>query len=375
MHNVSTRERDLISALRGEAASLKECFTRFTFQSITVSALGFGLIAGLVGKVSHVSLASIPLIGLLMAVCRIGAYKYAAANRSNGYELYLQRTRHLKYPNATEKGGWTQDMRSIGWEEALRAWRIVQPTIFRYLYRTPENVVPRLLWRPRYQLFRSLYDFVRVSLYRHRRRVRQLKDKFREIRLGGETPKKYPWFLLQELIWTGQKRPVVYYAGSYMRHMASVLICMQYLLALPLLCEAAQKWTSWYEYRYGAQESAFAAMWKSWFAPAPTEHIFLSTPIVYSVLGLGTVVVIALRAHRIRRRREMLESELLSIHSHAILWQAVVLAHYRALYCPPADGYVGGHYTERLVQEAAHLRKHVFRIHDWVAGECFKESS
>jgi len=81
--------------------------------------------------------------------------------------------------------------------------------------------------------------------------------------------------------------------------------------------------------------------------------------------GLLVVVAlaIALRNRRIRLRRVILERELQSIHSSAIVWQAVLLAHHRAL-----DGSENryDHYTERLAEQAQSLAERPFEVHDWL---------
>ena len=78
----------------------------------------------------------------------------------------------------------------------------------------------------------------------------------------------------------------------------------------------------------------------------------------------GMFFLIVLRDLRIRRRRRILEDELLSIHSCAIVWQAVVLAHYLAL---DKGGASYLHYTERLAEQAVNIADNVFTIHDWLA--------
>ena len=62
-------------------------------------------------------------------------------------------------------------------------------------------------------------------------------------------------------------------------------------------------------------------------------------------------------------RPSILEDELLSIHSCAIVWEAVVVCHYLAL--------EGGleHYTERLASHATKVGQNVFSIHRWLRGE------
>ena len=76
------------------------------------------------------------------------------------------------------------------------------------------------------------------------------------------------------------------------------------------------------------------------------------------------LVVILWRYVRLRRRREIVEQELLSIHSCSIVWQAVVLAHYRAVSGSSKYPYFG--YTEALAREAVSLSKVPLAIHQWI---------
>jgi hypothetical protein len=79
-------------------------------------------------------------------------------------------------------------------------------------------------------------------------------------------------------------------------------------------------------------------------------------------VGVLAAVVIAIRfrGSRIARRRTILEDELLSIHSCAIVWQAVVICHYESL-APKLE-----HYTERLARVAQELATEPLDIHGWL---------
>jgi hypothetical protein len=139
---MDSTENDLIKQLRAEANEVKKCFTNFSFAAITFSATVFGVIAGTVDQYAEVSFAAVPVVALLMVVCRIGIYKYSTANRNYGYELHLARLASFGPPESFPV---LAELKKIEWEEALRAWRVVQTAIFRSLYRVSENTNFRFL--------------------------------------------------------------------------------------------------------------------------------------------------------------------------------------------------------------------------------------
>ena len=84
--------------------------------------------------------------------------------------------------------------------------------------------------------------------------------------------------------------------------------------------------------------------------------------IIDLLILIAMMVAIVARDARVRRRREILEDELLSIHSCAIVWQAVVICHYFAIH----DGIGLQHYTERLARQAEEVATNAFSIHSWL---------
>ena len=129
---LTEEERELIKGLRKEAYEVKDCFTRFSFQALALSAAGLGLIVRFQDHYPLLGFAAVPIIVLLMTVVGIGQHKYETANRLYGYELHVHRRARLK---DSRKGGWKSHMRRIGWEEAFYAWRVVQPMIYWHLYK------------------------------------------------------------------------------------------------------------------------------------------------------------------------------------------------------------------------------------------------
>jgi hypothetical protein len=70
------------------------------------------------------------------------------------------------------------------------------------------------------------------------------------------------------------------------------------------------------------------------------------------------------RAYQLRRRRVILENELLSIHSCAITWHLVVLSHIRATLNSQEMFYCG--YIENLILSAQEIVKNIFSAEQWI---------
>lgn len=303
---------NLTKTLREEANFVKDCFTRFSFHSLAISAVVLGIIARCQADYPCVAFASILVIILLLSVARIGTYKYGTANRNFGYELHLSRTKNqmnkTKSPKLNEDAGnifWDDEMRYIAWEEAMRAWRVVQATIFDYVYETHWFKPNRL---------RSIHNNV-----------------------------EYKWFIPSELIDKGAS----YHAGSYLRTMHSVLHLSAFLCVIPLCLMA---------YQYYSQNDSIL------FVIGLSITVCCFVAIIWRVLKNGA-------------RRKILEGELLCIHSCSILWQAVVLAHYRAKRKAFSESRTYRNYTKYLSQEAKDLKNKFFEIHLWMSNHNEKQDN
>lgn len=125
----------VIEQLRKEANSVKDCFTSFSFQTITFGGVGLGLVANFQPTTPYVGLIGILVIILVLTVSRIGNHKYATANRHFGYELYLERVNRIESKYNLDKR-LVQKLLDAGWEEIMRAWRIVQASVFQEIYHT-----------------------------------------------------------------------------------------------------------------------------------------------------------------------------------------------------------------------------------------------
>lgn len=126
----------LIERIRKEANDVKNCFTTFSFQAVAFSGLIFGAIANFQPREPFVGLAAIFIMVVALTVSIIGNYKYATANRHFGFELYLDNKNFVARHVAGQPIIQPQE---IGWEQALRAWRVVQATVFDTIYYTQTN--------------------------------------------------------------------------------------------------------------------------------------------------------------------------------------------------------------------------------------------
>lgn len=296
MADLSRAELEFIKNLREASQDVKDCFTKFSFQALAISAGGLGIILKLQFSDPIFGFANILIFMLALSVARIGIYKYTTANRQAGYELHLYRT--LALPDS-EGDGWNASMRKIGWEEAMRAWRVVQTTAFEHLYETGT-------WKPN-----------------------TIKKKHNN--------QNYKWFEIRSLI----KKGSVYYAGSYLETMIGLLYMVSIISVSFIIMMSIQL------YIKTGLSAAF----------------YLST-----IISFSSVMVVFLQVKFGVSRRRLLEDGFHSIHSCAIMWQGVTVAHFRAmnqLKNKHGDGHLNG-YTEALSEQAIELKKNIFGIHEWV---------
>jgi hypothetical protein len=287
-------ERELIKMLRDEAKHVKDCFTQYSFQALALAAVALSFVARYQPEHPFVAFMSVPIIVILLTVARIGTHKYATANRNYGYQLHLERIARLSAKNPI---GRETIIRSMGWEEAMRAWRVVQAT-----------------------MFETIYSFNRFGLHFRRQNANCLN---------------YKWFMPNTLLAPGSK----WHPGSYLGNMTSVLYILAGISIIPLCVMS-----------YQVYESARVTI-----AATLTLAIILC------------VLVKILNTQRIIR-----EDEFLSIHSCAITWHAVAVAHYRALLALGGDdkGYVGEFkkYTWYLSLLAVDASKNLADIHEWISA-------
>lgn len=262
-----TTEQKLVSQLRDEASELKECFTRYSFQTISASLVALGLVARMQSKYPQMGLVSALVIFFVFAVLRIGLYKYYGANRIYGFELHLARMDNLRAETSCIP---KEKLTGISWEEAMRAWRIVQPT-----------------------MFAAIYEVKKPKLMRFFAATPKLKAEF--------VGKKDLWFKVESLI----DSETTFHMGSYLRTIFSTLYIIIYLALASLFYMNVQVYKD-----HGLEH---------WLT-------------IVSMILTATITFMTIqRLRQFTARRLLLEDGMHSIHSCGIAWHFVIVAHFRAL--------------------------------------------
>ncbi len=295
---LTTLEIRLIENLREEAESVKDCYTRFSFQSWIFTVAALSLIFKFQTELPIIGvLALLPII-LLLAVGRVGIHKYSTANRLYGFELYMNRRKRMSNSEDHE----SKRHRSVGWEEAYYAWRIVQASIFETIYETGRGSAWYKKIRP---IKPASENFQRCSLFRTE------------------------W------------NDALLYTGSYLK----VNFLMMFAFCLMSLCPL------------------YYLVFQLYAKNSPSNIIdFLLTWEGFGTVGLaiGTSLFVVYRSLRLTARRRILETGLLSINACAFCWNVVIHAHFRAIDELSDDGgprtrFRG--YTGHLFQQADDIAK------------------
>lgn len=310
----ANRQAEIIKDLRKEAYDVRDCFARFAFQALLGACTLLAAIITFELERSHIGvgmLALIPAI-LLLSVLTMGLHKYGTSNRLLGQELHLSRTRfYLRHDE------WHQKMWEIGWEEAMRAWRVIQPTIFRALYH------PKFSFGP---------DWARRRLSPIVVRIQTAAPLVSVTREGSQYPGR--WYLPKQTIQAAANGAADYNAGGYFK----ALILVFYALILACM--------------------SFA--WFSWFS---SSHVYL----YLLVISVATLVLV-LRCWHVVTRIKILEDEILSIHACGIVWEATVLAHFLAIKSRQSDSNPASlhGYTAELARIATEIAKNAEELHKWI---------
>lgn len=314
-----------LQELRDEANAEKACFVRYSFQTFGLTAVWLGLLIRYQPEHFAIGFSGFFIAALCVAVGRLGIYKYASANRINGVELHVGRLNQL------DDSELLRHTLSIPWEVLMKAWRVVQPTIFEKIYHTNRN---------------SKYGFLSFFF--------PIKEGFIEERHADK--KESFWFLPERIV---AKAGALYFGGSYLRTMLSLHMVFAGLGIVAALLGLVQY------YFLGAplpgQESAEQVV---------DPNVAVALPL--ACVWLAAAASVYLRFRFLWNRQIKLESELLSIHSCAVTWHAVCAAHLAALSDLGAspnmrvkslDGYLG-----RLSHHAQLAAERVDKIHDWIDG-------
>jgi len=333
---LADEQTELIKQLRTEVFQIKDCIARYTLQCL---AFGAVLLGGIFGaqmtfeRAVRLGWLTVPVLLLLRAVCRTAVHKLGTINRNLGYELHLQRTRRL--PQTVD--GWRHSYREIGWEEAMRAWRVVQASLFARICVEAGEWIGRGHYEREFDPARK--ENRDKYLWYH---VPTLVEQANRRDGTGESLKKR----------SASKRPsATYHAGNFVHKMLKIVHLMM------VLCLAPQVWGLWVLTTTGKGQR--------WEVAVAAAVIVLS------------IVYVRNATDRDRVRLDQLESGILSIHSCAVVWQAVVVAHYRALslwrerrYPEVSASQVAAEtgYTWNLAVRAVELARDPLRIQNWIDG-------
>lgn len=316
----NTEQAELVARIRQEADDARGCFRTMATQALIFVPAGVGTIIVAMRFATDAALASLGLLISVMAIQRVAIHKFSTSNRNHGYQLHLERLA------VSDSNG----LRHIGWEEMCRAWRIVQATVFRATYTTPQR------WP--FRSFTALADLA-WWYYRLRAWYRGYADDQRrgDIQAPPDVEVELPcWWLQHHRVENVRSKescePASYHAGSYLQRMFSILEKLQVLCLLPLVLAVT------IESGGGSDATLVVTVW--W----------------YVLLLASALVLMGLHHDSVSRRRQILEDEMLSIHSCAIMWKAVAMAHQRAWSGTNEDR---RRYTERLTFVACWLARDV----------------
>ncbi|HWC61486.1 MAG TPA: hypothetical protein VHC44_17470, partial [Verrucomicrobiae bacterium] len=304
----------IISAIREEVASQKECLTRYCIQGIAFVGIVWGLVFKLDGFGWPFYFCNTLLIFLLLVIVRMANHKYSTINRNLGYELHLNR---LKDYAGVGNPDWARKMMDVNWEEAMCAWRFVQPSIFEKIYQSSDKGFDD-----------SLRPYIR-------------KDEQCQ-------PELYYWYETNALMPEGGS----YHQGRYLHNIHRFLntvggfslITMASFLAYKFLrfCVAAP---SGYDFYFGLSKFAFVA-----------------------VMFGGISYYYCSQVRRQTGIREILEGGILSIQSCAVVWRIVVTCHILGSLYPLSKNKGYYHYTTYTSALGLNFIGEYFnQPHDWLS--------
>lgn len=334
----------LITDIRAEASTQKECITRYTIQTLIFAgalwAIAFGFDTG--SSTFRTAVCGI-LCGVLVScvtfiVSRMANHKYHTVNRNYGYELHLYRLKD--YAEDDQKREWNEMMLQVGWEEAMCSVRVVQATLFNSIY--SELRLPLKKWIP----FRGFLDLHWLFPFYLQRKHRAKPSKTN----SSEVDQIYAWYDTHRLI----NNDYDYHPGSYLRNIHVILHSVGFL-SIGLV---------WGLYIWACNEFEFY-VWDitSWDTLFSQKGMFCSLFLLFNV-----PLFIAFVAQWIRQRsfRQILQSGLCSIQSSAVVWRIVVTCHILAKECASHKNASYKLYTRYTYDFAKIAVKNLYRIHEWL---------
>ncbi len=323
-----------LKKLRDEASEVKRCYTDFAIKVLILATAFFGFIFKfypIVGETDSLILYFLEwllcasVISVLMCISRIGYHKYSTANRNYGYELHINRSYDYEkwYGKKLES-----KIRKVGWEEAMCAWRIVQPIIFEKIYR---------VWR----LIHFLLPLPVVE--RH------------------FESEEYHWWNTKYLMNSNENgkphkgnNSLPYHPGRFLRNTQVLIhtICAAIYVIFTI---------SYISVFFSVCEFALSKIGGLPRIAVLLIHIYIG--LCFFLLWFYLTLYFVLTVIRHHSRRRILENGLLSIQSCAVVWRLVVIAHLKAL----EEGFSSNNdyqgYTKRLAQNACLIRSNLFTIH------------
>lgn len=390
MERATELKEKIIDILRKEAGDAKSCFTQFSFQGLIFLNAALGVIFGTVNINIFAAFSCLPAIIILQVLCRIGIYKYGAANRAYGLQAYIESLNNCLDNNGARKKCSLEEMNALdliikngNFEQLFRAWRIIQPSIFVRVYHTPQFKDMKLWRELRYHVLCSKTRFINLLLLiltaikfilnkRILRRKRyknsflsqklkrfeasrklkfkeyyslknEAERKVRSYSASRNRTKNYPWFMLSEI--TNNR----YYPGTYLKQMLSVLIILQYLYLGPMVYACIRI--------IEAGKINFLQL---------SFYVMVTVVLFNIIFETGKIYI---------RRREILEKEIHSIHASSIIWNIVAIGHYRGVILaseqadnPDSDNILNFEkiYLDYIHNYAYEVSTNIYEIDSWL---------
>lgn len=335
--------RELVEIIKDrheEASEVKQCFTDFAFKGLLLATVFFGVILRFYPEDDDcirfilLWLFCGVVILVMMRIVEIGIHKYSTANRHYGYVLHLYRTYGYNSTTKIE-----EKVRRTGWEEAMFAWRVIQPILSEKIYNSS---------------FRERKEY-RKAEYRWWNTESLINESAKDN--GKEILSFHPGSYLQKaqrLIHILCAAIFVIFSFSYFKEVSSMYNAtssLAHTLASFFGLEIVLKWlTANFLDLHSTPENIITLKNYKFLLP------------YFTLWGCSFFLFIRY-AWRQRARRRILEKGFLSIQSCAVVWRLVVLSHLKA--SRGVVSYKG--YTHRLIDNTSIIiKKDLTKIHDGI---------
>lgn len=418
--------KEYINQLRDEALEAKKCFTQYSFQTLAFASAAIGFILNAAKENPFAALSVIPVTLLLIVVSWIGIYKFVAANRAYGYQMYLEKaftffteddsSKTLNDKSEENLSALSLILDKRHWEQTFRIMRVTESTIFNKIYISPYRrvniekslrfflvifsisiftgiivgfevlIFTNIFWCKvsfgttlvlvyttlRFGGYKFLirYDFINYNYSQYSAPIiDQFRDRMKAKQNLLSLNNIYPWFMIKDLLKhhdQDENQNIFYHAGTYLKNILRILFIMQLLSLSPLLIAALI---------YGEQV-AEAYLDGNLFSLLLGNDIDLKFSIFKATLvpiSLTILFVFILtQFFQISRRRVIIEQELHSISSFSEIWHIVAVAHYRAYKTAILSRdsntfhtYDDELYMGEIIDELKSLSKLIFNIKKW----------